>query len=404
MKLSIPEVAWRIKNRLSNYELSRQRARQHELDILQLENDVPITEFGQLHPMHPQESGWEQIRAPEYPERQFPDNRIIQIDKPYFFEPNHGYMVDLDTRKYIRESVRYDAWMCLENNAWKYPLIYFGSPLLEFSSMQVQRVPAAISLAHAFPENYYHFVHDVIARIPVILPLMSQECVVILPAGSTDMPFAKELLAHPGLSDIKFVDPKYTHIIADESILLIGGTPQKSDWLAMQARLVPNGQAKVRRKCLFVIRGKRPNGSYYDRSVLNEMDVVNRLQERDIDTVSFAGMPVSKQMELINGYEHVISAHGAALTNICWVRNESFALTEIHMADRKIDCYKAIAGNMGWNYTPLIEGTSFRRRGTTLYNVDAQHVLDAASPRSSHDSSHSPSSVNCANEHPNRCQ
>jgi len=347
MKLSIPEVAWRIKNRLSNYELSRQRARQHELDILQLENDVPITEFGQLHPIHPQESGWEQIRAPEYPERQFPDNRIIQIDKPYFFEPNHGYMVDLDTRKYIRESVRYDAWMCLENNAWKYPLIYFGSPLLEFSSMQVQRVPAAISLAHAFPENYYHFVHDVIARIPVILPIMSQECVVILPAGSTDMPFAKELLAHPGLSDIKFVDPKYTHIIADESILLIGGTPQKSDWLAMQARLVPNGRAKVRRKCLFVIRGKRPDGRYYDRSVLNEMDVVSRLQERDIDTTSFAGMPVSKQMELINGYEHVISAHGAALTNICWVRNESFALTEIHMADRKIDCYKSIASNMG---------------------------------------------------------
>ena len=378
MKLSIPEVAWRIKNRLSNYELSRQRARQHERDILQLENDVPITEFGQLHPIHPQESGWEQIRAPEYPERQFPDNRIIQIDKPYFFEPNHGYMVDLDTRKYIRESVRYDAWMCLENNAWKYPLIYFGSPLLEFSSMQVQRVPAAISLAHAFPENYYHFVHDVIARIPVILPLITQEYVVILPAGSTDMSFAKELLAHPGLSDIKFVDPKYTHIIAEKTILLVGGKPQRSDWLAVQERLVPESHKNTRRNCLFVIRGKRPDGRYYDRSILNEADLIRNLNNRNIDTISFSGMTVSKQIEIINSYEHVMSPHGAALTNICWVRNESFTLTEIHMADRKIDCYKAIADTMGWNYKPLIEGVSFRQRGTTLYSVDPQNILNAA--------------------------
>jgi hypothetical protein len=287
-------------------------------------------------------------------------------------------MVDLDNRRYLRESLRYDTWMCLQNNVWKYPLIYFGRPLLEFSSMQVQRVPLAISLAHAFPENYYHFVHDVIARIPVILPFMEPDCVVVLPAGSTDMPFAKELLAHPGLSDVKFVDPKYTHIVADESILIIGGSPQKSDWLAMQARLVPDEQSTPRKKCLFVIRGKRPNGSYYDRSILNEMDVVSQLHERDIDSISFSGMPISKQMEVINGYEHVISAHGAALTNICWVRNEVFALTEIQMADRKIDCYKSIANTMGWKYTPLIEGTSFRRRGTTLYRVDVQHVLDAA--------------------------
>jgi hypothetical protein len=384
MQLSVSEVIWRIKNRLYTNGVARLRARRHASDMLHCETSVPFAICQELAPLNQPEPGWEQIKAPDNPDALLPDNQIVRITKPYFFEPNHGYMVDLDTRRYLRESLRYDTWMCLQNNAWKYPLIYFGSPLREFSSVQVQRVPLAISLAHAFPENYYHFVHDVIARISVILPFMSPECVVILPAGSTDMPFAKELLAHPGLSDIKFVDPKYTHIIADETILLIGGTPQRSDWLAMQARLVPNGQAKDRRKCLFVIRGKRPNGSYYDRSVLNEIDVVSRLQESDIDTISFAGMPVSMQMELINGYEHVISAHGAALTNICWVRNESFVLTEIHMADRKIDCYKSIASNMGWNYTPLIEGTSFRRRGTTLYNVDAQHVLDAAQSRASH--------------------
>ena len=82
-------------------------------------------------------------------------------------------------------------------------------------------------------------------------------------------------------------------------------------------------------------------------------------------------------MELINAYEHVISAHGAALTNICWVRHPTFSLTEIHMADRKIDCYKSIVSTMGWTYKALLEGPSFRRRGTTLYNVDSEHVLNA---------------------------
>lgn len=243
--------------------------------------------------------------------------------------------------------------------------------------MQVERVYLAVSLALAFPENYYHFVHDVIARIPMILPFMSPECVIILPSGSTDTSFAKELLAHPALSDIKFVDPKYTHIIADETILLVGGAPQKSEWLWIQEQLVNIEAGLERKKCLFVIRGTRPDGSFYDRSVLNEMDVVRHLNAADVDTISFAGMPVSQQMELINSYDHVISAHGAALTNICWVRNDSFALTVIHMADRKIDCYKTISATMGWKYNALIEGAAFRRRGTTIYTAYVQNILDA---------------------------
>ena len=378
MPLSISEIAWRIQSRIRTNKVSRQRARQYTSDIQYLETSIPFTCCQSLEPLQQSELGWEQIKAPNNPDALLPKNQIIQITKPYFFEPNHGYMVDPDTRRYLRESVRYDSWMHIENNTWKYPLIYFGSPNRSFSSVQFQAVPRAISLTHAFPENYYHFVHDVIGRLPAVLPFITPESVVILPAGSSDFAFAKELLAHPELRRFSFVDPKYTHVMADETILLSGGTPQKSDWLWIQEHLVNIEIASNRKKCLFVIRGTRPDGSFYDRSVLNEMEIVRHLNAADVDTISFAGMPVSQQMELINSYDHVISAHGAALTNICWVRNDSFALTEIHMADRKIDCYKTISATMGWKYNALIEGASFRRRGTTLYNVDVQHVLDAA--------------------------
>ena len=378
MQLSLSEVAWRIQSRIRTRDLARQRAQQHVNDIQHAETDAPFIACQALRPLQPSETGWEQIKAPRPPKGLLPENQVLRIVKPYFFEPNHGYMVDLDTRSYMRESLRYDSWMCLENNAWKYPLIYFGSPLLTFSSMQIQRVPLAITLAHAFPENYYHFVHDVLARLPTIFPYITPKCVVILPAGSTDSAFAKELLGHPALSHIRFVDPKYTHIIADETILLSGGTPQKSDWIAIQERLVTLDTSTKRKKCLFIIRGQRPDGTLYDRSILNEADVVRQLDNSDIDTISFGGLSVARQMELVNAYEHVISAHGAALTNICWVRHPTFTLTEIHMADRKIDCYKSIVSTMGWTYKALLEGPSFRRRGTTLYNVDAEHVLNAA--------------------------
>ena len=378
MQLSVSEVAWRIQNRIRSHEISRQRAKQHASDSHHFEVDIPFTTIHTLPARKQPDAGWEAIKAPVNPMAQLPDNQVLLITKPYFFEPNHGYMVDLERQTYIRESVRYDTWMCLDKQSWKYPLIYFGRPLLSLSSMQIHRVPLAVSLVHAFPENYYHFINDVLARLPVILEFLTPECVVILPAGSTDSAFEKELLGHPSWGGVKFVDPKYTHIIAEETILIRGGTPKREDWLAIQDRLVTVRPLGKRRKCLFVIRGTRPDGSLYDRSVQNELAVVELLKNNDVDAVSFGGMSVARQMELINSYEHVISAHGAALTNICWVTSPDFSLTEIHMADRKIDCYQHIVNVMGWKYNPLIEGISYRQKGTTLYKVDAQHVLDAA--------------------------
>lgn len=163
--------------------------------------------------------------------------------------------------------------------------------------------------------NYYHFLHDAIARLGVLeqstLPAPERWYV---PAG---MRFQRELLDLVGIGAESRIDAAdHPHVRAD--VLVVPGLPATTEknapWVGefLRSRLLDPALAAAPRRRVYITRGPSAN----NRTVVNDAEVLSLLSERGFELVDPGELSVRDQIETFATASVIVATHGAALANL----------------------------------------------------------------------------------------
>jgi tetratricopeptide (TPR) repeat protein/capsular polysaccharide biosynthesis protein len=166
---------------------------------------------------------------------------------------------------------------------------------------------------------YYHWMFDILPRIASIersgIDLDRIDWFVV---NNLDRPFQKETLNFLGIPTAKILaSDRFTHIQARE--LIVPSFPGYLDW-------VPSGTIEFLRQTFLakidlnkIKYGKRiyiSRARAKSRQVINEREVVEKIEQYGFQKVFLEEMSVLEQVSLFANAEIIIAPHGSGLTNI----------------------------------------------------------------------------------------
>jgi capsular polysaccharide biosynthesis protein len=138
-----------------------------------------------------------------------------------------------------------------------------------------------------------------------------------------------------------------------ESLVVPGlpGIEQHPAWVVpfLRERLLSEPIARVPGRFLYITRGASKN----NRAVLNEADVMATLEARGFAPVDPGALTIDEEIRTFAEADVVVSAHGAALTNMVFMSPGALAI-ELFPASHVMPAYWKLAGTVpGLDYRYL---------------------------------------------------
>ncbi|MDT4919029.1 MAG: hypothetical protein QOH89_3729 [Pseudonocardiales bacterium] len=236
-------------------------------------------------------------------------------------------------------------------------------------------------LAQRGDGNYYHFLMDVLTKIGVLeqAPAVAPPDVWYVPAHA---PFQRELLDLFGIGTGQRIDAaEQLHVQAD--CLVVPGPPAMTEknppWAVafLRGRLLPHVDTSGPRRNLYVTRGPSAN----NRSIVNEAEVVDLLDQHDFEHVDPGTMSVADQIRTFATANIIVAPHGAALANIIFASPGS-TLVELFPVGCLLPDYWRLASSVpGMDYRYVSASGGPRRptrAGTIVRDVDVDVAALAA--------------------------
>ena len=230
--------------------------------------------------------------------------------------------------------------------------------------------------------NYYHFLLDVLPRWGILresLPGLEPDHIYV-PCSTS---YEKELLALTGLDQYDLVATgKHRAVSADR--LLVPSLPNPFEvaptWMVEWIRqALPPVHTDDKPRRLYVTRGSGPN----TRRLVNEEELWPRLEQRGFVRIDPGTLSVRDQIDHFAAADVVVGLHGAALTNLVFLKPGARVLNLFAPGYVK-HCYWAICdGIPDVTYHYLVgQGRAPRRMNKIMQDirVDAA-TLDAAVDR-----------------------
>jgi hypothetical protein len=195
--------------------------------------------------------------------------------------------------------------------------------------------------------NYYHWLNDVLPRIRLYEPVLNSIdhfCI------SSAVP-AKFLDVLPDFG----IDRQKIMLVGEKEKLhfdhlyvasLPGSEGRSPDWASgfIREKLIKNPSPAATKKLYF----KR--GSSSDRKVLNEDSIISTLRSIGFDIIDPGSLSIYEQIGLVQSAKIVISAHGAALSNLVFAQ-QHMTVIEIFSPDYfRTDCYYTLSSSLKLNY------------------------------------------------------
>jgi hypothetical protein len=195
--------------------------------------------------------------------------------------------------------------------------------------------------------NYYHWLNDVLPRIRLYEPVLDKIdhfCI------ASNVP-AKFLAV---LADFNIPQEKILLINEKEKLhfdylyvsSLPGSEGRSPQWAVnyLQDKLIKTTDTAPSKKVYL----KRGPG--IERRVLNEDAIIKTLQDTGFDIVDPDKLGIQEQINLMQQAKIVVSVHGAALSNLLFVK-EGTAVIELFSPDYfRTDCYYTLSGILNLNY------------------------------------------------------
>jgi capsular polysaccharide biosynthesis protein len=200
--------------------------------------------------------------------------------------------------------------------------------------------------------NYYHFVTDVLPRVGVV-----EQCTDVEPPDLWYVPASTpdrvDLLDRMGIPADRRIDSvAFPHIRA-ETLVVPGlpGTELHPAWVTgfLRDRLLREPYERIPGNHLYITRGTSKN----NRAVTNDAQVVEALSARGFRSVDPGQLTLAEEIKTFAEADIIVSAHGAALTNIVFASPGSL-LIELFPGRNVVPCYWKLAHTVpGLSYLPL---------------------------------------------------
>lgn len=261
-----------------------------------------------------------------------------------YIEPDHGWGVRFGTRQLIKDSIIYNR--LLEEY---YPhLLKF----LFFKRRNLIRLPKAVSIQMIAggEKNYWHIFSNILGVVTLLdkhdfpknIPL-------IISKRLADQKVFKEVIEYSeDLKNRNWVVQDKQYILVDQVFFCQRMLNQKDQFERLLDLLpIPDADKNIRRK-VYVRRSSRRIRFIKNDAEIQEIARRNGFEVVDCDDLSFP-----EQVELFQQCSHLISIHGAGLTNIVWRRNAPMTVLELFPEDYIQPTYFWLAKNFGKSYYAL---------------------------------------------------
>lgn len=223
--------------------------------------------------------------------------------------------------------------------------------LVRLTTHRVPFVPTAgrrpLVATDRFSNGYFHWVTETLPRLWWLRSeLAGYE--LVLPAFASRFGYMTESLAlFPGLTT-RTLDPK-TRWALGEATLVPATAPTGNYRPALVGGLGTAWRAKVGPRApfrkLYVSRSKAAR-----RRIANEDEVRTFLESQGFETVHLEGLAFADQVRLLAETEHLVSNHGAGLTNMLFMVPGS-RVTEIRLEDdAHNNCFFSLARALDLDY------------------------------------------------------
>lgn len=212
--------------------------------------------------------------------------------------------------------------------------------------------PPAVWITDNWSCGYFHWFCDALPRLEVALrDYPAAELALLLPAKFSRDKYFLESLEPFKLGAVKILS-RFERLRCRELLLPshISRTGNY-DSLVMQSlrdRLRGHGEK---------VAGGRLHERLYisrrlasRRCIANEEEILPVLADHGFKTLVAERVPWSQQIQLAAAATHLVSNHGAGLTNMMMMASGSNVLEIREQQDRKNNCYFNLAGSMGLNY------------------------------------------------------
>jgi len=261
----------------------------------------------------------------------------------YIVFPNCQIMVDrdglcsvLNSRQHLWAALNVDEYCSSENffNELEDVLrMWDCHPVIEQSAI----------LSDPYSENYYHWSLEMIPRIRLLDKRRVRR--IVVKSASLSHAFQRSLL-HYTVDDLEVV-PINIPVRVINPFVVDGMMSQEGMlWLRHKTGLL----AKKGKRRIYITRGARGTRSSAGGGISEAPEFMSMLQAKGFEKVEFsADMTVSEQVNTLSGAEIILSAHGAALTNILYLE-KGVCLIEVIGRGAPRAMYMEISKYIGLSY------------------------------------------------------
>jgi capsular polysaccharide biosynthesis protein len=197
---------------------------------------------------------------------------------------------------------------------------------------------------------YFHWMADALPRLYTVRDQLTGSTL-LLPASLTASPHILPSLAPFAIKDIKFI--AYNEIFHCRKLLVPSHTAPSGNY---NERIIRNLSELYRSHYgqlqnagsfdkVYISRGKARG-----RKIINEEEVVPLLQEHGFQVVFFEDYAFEEQVKIMLNARHLVSNHGAGLTNMLFLRPGSSVLELRKRGDSHNNCYFALASALDLKY------------------------------------------------------
>ncbi len=198
--------------------------------------------------------------------------------------------------------------------------------------------------------GYFHWLADAVPRLFVVKDHLN-DLVLLLPSRYRDLEFVQSCLKAFGAENVEFIN--HDEVLLCERLIMPAQTASSGNYheeiiKRVREQLVGfygSHSSSDRAERIYISRSRAPK-----RKILNEEELVASLKDFGFRTIHAEDHSFEKQVQIASAASHLISNHGAGLTNMLFMKPGSSVLEFRHMTDGVNNCYFALSSALGLNY------------------------------------------------------
>ena len=242
---------------------------------------------------------------------------------------------------------------------------------------KITRLDNILYITNSNSHNFFHWFLDVLQKVEFINQssdkILNSKLTIVIPNGHENRFSKKSLKAF----NLNFYYQKKNEIIVSKQSILLPDIAPTGNYrkklilkLSKRMRNYWNNKKINSKKRIYISRNNSKK-----RKLINENEILPILKKYKFTVVDFDKLNFEKQLEYVVNSEIIISAHGAGLAHMLWMKRKSKIL-EIRAKNNCYDnCYFTLASDLDHNYFYVIANKTDLEKSNHLSDlmIDVNH-------------------------------